>query len=555
MPADALLLHHLSKELGSLVGGRIDKIYMPSYEDVVLVIKNYSVTKLLISCSSATPRCSIVSKTGENPDSPYGFLMHLRKHVSGGVVQAIEQIPYERVLKFTILSKNNMFTENTYYLYVELMGKFSNIILVNENGKISDSAKHLPLDVTTRSVLPGLEYKLPPPQIGKVEPSNIDTFLSVFKNYQGGNLASFIQSNFVGFAPASVKEAVFRSGVSKTDALSEGNVKSLFDAFSSLMTDFRPALKKDDGKYVGFYPSPYLSEQGEFEIFPTLCSAIEKYYEIYLDKTQISARGKKLQLIVKQHLSRCEKNEEIFAARLHECEDCEELRIYGELILANIYKIKQGMEKISVDNYYTGEQITIPLDKTIPPQQNANLYFKKYNKTKNSITATTRQMEENEQTKDYLGSLLQALENASAMSDYDDVEREMIQQRIIKTGKASKQSKPGKPIELQVDGFRVLIGKNNVQNDTLVKKSQRDYLWLHTQKIHGSHAIIEGRDIPQDTINKVAAYCAYYSQASASANVPVDYTLVKFVKKPTGAPPGKVIYTNQQTVNVTPKKP
>ena len=146
-------------------------------------------------------------------------------------------------------------------------------------------------------------------------------------------------------------------------------------------------------------------------------------------------------------------------------------------------------------------------------------------------------------------------ENASSISDYDEIEREMQQQKIIKTAKASKQAKPGKPIELSVDGFKVLIGKNNVQNDTLVKKSQRDYLWLHTQKIHGSHAIIEGKDIPQDTINKVASYCAYYSQASASANVPVDYTLVKYVKKPAGSAPGKVIYTNQQTVNVTPQKP
>ena len=174
---------------------------------------------------------------------------------------------------------------------------------------------------------------------------------------------------------------------------------------------------------------------------------------------------------------------------------------------------------------------------------------------KSSISATEKQLAENQQTEDYLQSLLQSLENAITAADYDDIEREMIAQKIIKSAKATQKSKPSKPIELKVDGYTVLIGKNNTQNDYLVKKSQRDYLWLHTQKIHGSHAIIEGKDIPQDTINKVAAYCAYYSQASDSANVPVDYTLVKYVKKPAGSPPGKVIYTNQQTVNVTPKRP
>ena len=555
MPADALLLHHLTKELNSLVGGRIDKIYMPSYEDVILVIKNYSFFRLAISCSSVTQRCSIVAKTGENPDSPYGFLMHLRKHVTGGIITAIEQIPHERVIKFTVVSKNNMFTENTYHLYVELMGKFSNAILVNENGKISDSAKHLPLDVTTRAIIPGINYELPPPQLGKTTIDDKENFINIVTKFQGGNLASFLQSNFVGFAPASIKEVVFRSKIDQNVAISAQSAEILYDTFVDIMNDYRPCLKKEGGKYVGFYPSPYLSEQGEFELFETISQAIDKFYEVYLDKAQISARGKKLQLIVKQHIARCKKNTEIFEGRLNECNDCEHYKIMGEIILANIYKLKQGNTLLVADNYYTGEQITIELDPTLSPQQNASSYYKKYTKMKNSISATLKQLEENEQTEDYLLSLLQSLENASSISDYDEIEREMQQQKIIKTAKASKQAKPGKPIELSVDGFKVLIGKNNVQNDTLVKKSQRDYLWLHTQKIHGSHAIIEGKDIPQDTINKVASYCAYYSQASASANVPVDYTLVKYVKKPAGSAPGKVIYTNQQTVNVTPQKP
>ncbi len=559
MSADALLLHHLVGELSFLEGARIDRIFMPTYEDVVFFVraKDKNV-KLLISLSPVAPRCIVAEKTGENPDTPFGFLMHLRKQLTGAVIDKIEQIPYERVIKFSLTGTCNMFEAKKYSFYVELVGKFSNAILVDDDGKITDSAKHLPLDVTTRAVLPGLKYELPPAQTGKTDIDDEDFFTEKATSlYSGGGLQSFLQKNFIGFSPASLKEAIFRSGLdNNADAISLQQAKKLYAAFLSLGNDYRPALLFKDGKAEGCYPSPYGSISGEWQLFSTISAATEKYAEGLASKMQSSARIKKLLTCVRQHIERCKKNEKIFAELIRDNSDYDENRIIGDLIVSNIYKIRQGDESVVVDDYYTGKTRKIALDKQLSPSKNAAAYYKKYDKAKNAISKTKELAEYTEKELDYLDSLYVSLENATLSADIDQIESEMAAQKLIrKSAKQTKLKRAAKPLELSADGFRVLIGKNNYQNDDLVKKSDKNHLWLHAQKIHGSHAVIEGVSVPQETINKVAAWCAYYSKASASANVPVDYTLIKFVKKPSGAAPGKVIYTNQQTVNVTPRKP
>ena len=559
MPADALLLHHVVLELGFLEGARIDRIFMPSYEDVVFFIraKDKNV-KLLISLSSVAPRCVIAEKTGENPDTPFGFLMHLRKHLTGAIIDKIEQIPSERVIRFSLTGTCNMFEARKYFLYVELVGKFSNAVLTDESGKITDSAKHLPLDVTTRAVLPGLKYELPPAQSGKSEIGDRSFFVKKTTSlYDGGGLSSFLQKNFIGFAPASIKEAIARSGISEqADVLSAEDADALYDAFVSLYDDYRPALLVRNGKYEGFYPSPYVSATGDWQFFPGISAAIEKYASEQADKTQSSARVKKLQLIVNQNVEHCKKNEKIFAERIRENELCDENRIIGDLIVSNIYKIKQGDESVTVDDYYTGGTRKIALDKKLSPSKNAAAYYKKYDKAKTALAKTREMISLNADRLDYLDSLSASLMRSSSIAEVDEIEREMIEQKLIKkSAKAARIKRVAKPTEVKIEGYRVLIGKNNYQNDELVKKSDKNFLWLHAQKIHGSHVVIEGVNIPQEVINQAAAYCAYYSKAQASGNVPVDYTLIKYVKKPSGAAPGKVIYTNQQTVNVTPKQP
>lgn len=558
MPADALFLHHMVNELSFLRGARIDKIYMPTYEEAVFFLRAADENvKLLISCGSNDPRCCIAKKTGENPDTPFSFLMHLRKHLTGGIINDVEQIPYERVLVFSVTSTNNMFEARNYRMYVELVGKFSNIILT-ENGKITDSAKHLPLDVTTRAVLPGLVYSLPPAQADKTDIGSREFFVKkVCAGYQGAGVRGYLQKNFIGFAPASLKEAVFRSGVDDgTARLNETDAGRLYDAFVSLIDDYRPALSEKDGKYTGFYPSPYGCENATYISFPTLSKALETYYESNAAAIRISARGKKLWQIVLRQLEHCAKNRIIFTERLEQNSDDQSDRITGDLLIANIYKISPGAESVTVDDYISGGTRTIKLDPALSPSRNAAAYYKKYEKAKNTAATTRSLLEKNSEKQDYLESLAIALQNAVTNADLDEIEREMEEQNLIKTaGGRRKSQKPGAPLSVVIDGYKVLIGKNNCQNDALVKKSKKNFLWLHAQKIHGSHAVIEAEDVPQEIINQAAAYCAYYSKASESANVPVDYTLVKYVRKPSGAPPGKVIYTNQQTVNVTPKRP
>ena len=222
---------------------------------------------------------------------------------------------------------------------------------------------------------------------------------------------------------------------------------------------------------------------------------------------------------------------------------------------ANIYRLKGGADKVELDNYYTGEKTEISLDPKLSPQSNAQKYFKSYNKKKTAIAKSEEQAAAAEERGDYYESLLAALSNAENEGDVAEISAEMEAAGLLKRIKNKKKLKPAQPIKLKVDGYTVLIGKNNVQNDAIVRSSDGGWLWLHTQKIHGSHGVIQSCDIPQNTVNKVASYVAHYSKAALSANVPVDYTLIKYVKKPSGSPPGKVIYTHQQTVNVTPKKP
>jgi predicted ribosome quality control (RQC) complex YloA/Tae2 family protein len=246
---------------------------------------------------------------------------------------------------------------------------------------------------------------------------------------------------------------------------------------------------------------------------------------------------------------------ETLKQRIKEAEDNEQDRINGELVTANIYKIKYGDKSVKVFDYYENKDREIPLDITLNPAQNAQKFYKKYNKKKKTVEMSLVMLEKCEEQLDYYETLLLSLNQASSANELEDIAKEMESADLLPKKNKKQMKIVSKPRKFEVDGYTVLIGKNNVQNDELVKSSDGGYTWLHTQKIHGSHTVIQGKNIPFDTIKKVASFSAFYSKASLSDNVPVDYTLIKFVKKPSGAMPGKVIYTNQQTVFVTPKNP
>ncbi len=563
MPSDALTYFHTAKELSSVLSnGKIERIGMPTKEEVVLFVKPKGERKpraLLLSVSSSSSRVALVDNGGENPLSAFSFLMHLRKHIGGGTITNVDTVIRERIFRIYIQSFDELGYKKQYILYAEMMGRYSNLVLVDERGIITDCLKHISLDASQKhAVLPGLTYSYPPAPENKISPDDIDGVTALLQKFEGGKLADHLMSGIFGYAPSTMKELVFRAYGSLTpdENTVKNSPKSFLDEVKKADEEYSPCIKVDGDKVSDFFHRPYKSMECEFKKVSTIIEGQNFYYAQRVTTTVGSAKTDKLILAVKNAIKKNEKSLAILSERVLDSSDFDEDRILGELITANIYKIKQGMREIEVDDYYTGSKRTIILDETLSPQKNAQKYYKTYNKKKTAIEKSNEIITITEDKNEYFETILNALSSADGdEAVIAEIAIELENAGIIRKAPLKKKRKPSLPHILSVDGYTVKIGRNNLQNDNLVRNSEGGWLWLHTQKIHGSHAIIEGTNIPQDTINKVASYTAFYSKASMSANVPVDYTLVKFVKKPSGAPLGKVIYTHQQTVNVTPQKP
>ena len=550
---DAFTLSCLVKELKILEGGRIDKVNMPQKDEITLTIKNGKIYNLVISANPTLPRIYLSSIKTENPPTPYSFLMHLRKHLTSAIIERVYQLTQERVIAFSILAKNSLFFEEKFTLYAEIMGRYSNIVLVNSENKISECILHSSDFTSARVLLPNVEYKLPPKQENKTTLTDKAEFVETMEKWDGKTaLHNYIISHYIGFAPLTIKQAIIKSKIENF----EENEKweKLFDTITSLSSFLSPCYVVNNGKIVDYYAFDY-EVDGEKVFTSSLCEAMDEYYRQTLVSSTISQNSSRLVSIVKSAKNRAEKKIFSLLEKIEQAKDNETDRKNGELITANIYKIKYGDSKVIVNDYYENLEREIDLNPTLSPAQNAQTYYKKYNKKKKTIEMSSLMIDKCNEQIDYYDSLLLSLSLSLSFNEIEDIAREMESNGLINK-KSKKQVKySSSPRKFIVDGYTVLIGKNNVQNDELVKNSDGGYTWLHTQKIHGSHTIIQGKNLDISTIKKVAQYSAFYSKASMSDNVPVDYTLVKFVKKPSGSLPGKVIYTNQQTVFVTPKNP
>lgn len=564
MPGDALTYSILANELDrTLTNARIERVSMPEKDEVVLSVRTKSnekflSRKLLLSCSPANARIHFTDEEIINPTASFSFLMHLRKRIAGGVIKNVRTIPFERVVIFSIDARDELGEAHAYSLYAEIMGKYSNILLVDENQKITDAIKKNSFDdEAKRLILPGTTYTLPPPQEEKISPFSPDAVKKI-ETEGSGDAVKFIISSFLGFAPSSVRQALFDSVGSTTPSESEvrKNAEKIVYALRSLYDCYSPCVRLgNDGKPLDFSIKPYTHEGELFRSVGTLSEAIRLYFSMKESATSLSNKRNFLVSQVKNAIKKAEKAITLLKEKILACEDLEQDRIEGELITAYMYAIKFGEKSVTLDNYYDGNKITITLDPTLSPQKNAQRYYKQYAKKKSAIAHSEAQVAEYLEKSDYYHSILASLDSSCDESSLGEIAVEMENAGISKRTKKNVKQRKSSPHSFEIDGFSVKIGKNNTQNDALVKKSDGGYLWLHTQKIHGSHGIIEGQNVPQDTVNKVAALVAHFSKAALSSNVPVDYTLVKYVKKPTGSPPGKVIYTHQQTVNVVPKSP
>lgn len=577
MPFDGILTNCMARELNNvLAGGRIGKIHQIGRDALLIQVRaskdNY---RLLVSCNASSARIHLTERQYETPETPPVFCMLLRKHLSGGIIKGFFTNGYERVITIEAEVTDDLGDRSIKKLVVEIMGRHSNIILLNKDNKIIDAIKHVDSDVNRiRELLPARPYISPPSQ-DKPDPGNMDTFEKLINlaSQSQRRTESFLLDNLQGFSPVLCREMCFRAGLDDSVPaceLTTAQLTRLMETLKNFMSDIKnnrlaPVLVKvgNLGMVIDFHCVDLL-QYPEKEKFDTISNAVDAYYTQKNNREFNTRQSSDLQKTVSKFLEKCEKRLGINLATYEENKDYDKFRLFGELITANIYSISKGMEKAQVINYYSedGETVDIPLDKEKSPQQNAQRYFKKYSKARSAFLYAQKEIELLKQEISYLESILFAIENAGGTEQLHEIRLELYEQGYIKSaGKKGKKLQPVKVIPQKImsgDGFEILIGHNNKQNDKLTLKTARNEdIWLHIRNYAGSHVVIktEGKDVPDSTIAEAAEYAAWFSKARSSTKAEVDYTRIRYVKKPPGGKPGMVVYTNYNTILVTPRKP
>lgn len=641
MPLDGVVSDCIAQELNKkLVGGRIVKVFQPGKEEICLHIWSRGTGhKLLISVNPTCPRIHLTGASRENPYNPPVFCMLLRKHLSGGKILGIGINDFERIFTINAESVNELGEISEKKIIVEIMGRHSNIILVNEYGKIIDSIRHVDSEMSrVREVMPAREYVMPPSQ-DKTSPVSPDiehimesaalpgnaalqgnavlqgnVMLPGNAALSGGNMSieKYLLNNIKGFSPFLCKNICIIAGIDeKTRVIDVINDKSLVAGLKNVLCRVIGAIKNRNYKpfiiyrretaagsgthgaqgeqesALDFHCLPLWQEfnsvysdnahnihdlynlhNARIEYFDSMSLVLDKFYSEKDFNERFEQKKSNLAKVINVNIERCEKKLAIQQDVLREAAGMDRLKLYGELVTAYIHSIPPNAKKVSLPDYNSpdGEIVDIELDGNKSPQKNAQIYFKRYNKAKSTYYNTAKQIEDTREELAYLESVLHLLDNCSSLEDIGEIREELIEQGYIsfkskKAGPGRKKAKeaPGvssKPYRFKSsDGFDIYAGKNNKQNDFLTCRfaAQND-IWLHVKNIPGSHTIIKCKknEVPAATLEEAANIAAWYSKASGSSNVPVDYTMVKHVKKISGAKPGMVIYENYRTLFVTP---
>lgn len=575
MPLDGVVARNIVYELNNkLIDGKIDKISQPEKDEIILTIRNNNQNyKLLISSSPSYPRVQLTEVNKQNPITAPLFCMVLRKHLSGGRIVKVEQQGLDRIIKIFIESYDELGSLSSKVIISEIMGRHSNTILINEaNNTIIDSMKHLTAEMNSyRMVLPGVSYKCPPPQ-DKLEPLNFDLQKFIERlncASPGQKLSKFISEAISGFSIVSSREICYNAGLdedSSAFSIDESSKKKLIlslEAFieSIINNDFSPCIYYNQSNIYDFYSFRlnYLSSI-VVQPVPEISQTIEQFYSSKDKAERVKQRSIDISKVVNTNISRCLKKLSMQEEKLLDCKHKDKWKLYGDLLMANLYNIKKGDRKADVLNFFEESlsPIEIPLDFSKTPVENAQSFYKKYNKDKTAEIFTKEQKEENLEELQYFESLLVSLENCTKDNEIEEIRDELISLGVIKKGKktASKKKVQSEPMHyISTDGTHIYVGKNNIQNDYLTLKFADSMdIWLHTKTIPGSHVIIKtnGKAASDATIFEAANLAAYYSKARSSSNVAVDYTEKKNVKKPSGAKPGMVIYYTNRTAYITP---
>lgn len=555
MSFDGVFTHGMVRELKEqLVTGRISKIHQPYENEVVLVIRAQGKNRrLLLSAHPSYARIQLTEIAYTNPDNPPNFVMMLRKHLEGAILEDIHQVENDRVVHFSFSKRDELGDLQNIVLIVELMGRHSTIVLLNkQTGKILDAIKHIGHSQNTyRSILPGSEYIEPPKQelLNPFHASKEQVFriLSTAETLD----ARYLQQNFQGLGRDTAEELVFR-------LLARGNEKmAVWDEFwANIQSKLTPTLGTKNSKEF-FAPLDFetLENKTSYENLSTL---LDVFYGEKAEKDRVKQLGNELIRKVDNEIKR---NQTKLAKRqktLQDSENAEEYRRDGELLTTFMAQVPRGAKSVQLENYYENNApITINLNPALTPNQNAQKYFQKYQKLKNAVKLIYDQIAEAKDEIAYLESVLAQLEIAGPM-DIEVIKEELVASGYLKKkhNKKNRRQAPSKPERFVAsDGTEILVGKNNLQNDQLtLKQARKTDIWLHTKDIPGSHVIIKSADPSEETLLEAAELAAYFSKFRQSAQVPVDYVAVKHVHKPNGAKPGFVIYENQKTLFVTPEE-
>lgn len=567
MPLDAICLQGVVGELApQLTGSRIEKIQQPARDQIILLLRGSR--RLFLNAGANQPRIHLTEQLRDNPSQPPMFCMLLRKHLSGGIIESVRQEPLERVVTLTVLASDEMGERSRFTLVWEGMPRRANLILCDRDGRIIDCLRRVDLEAEQdRQVLPGLFYRLPTRQ-DKRSPLSVteEEFAALLgRAAPDAPLDGWLLDTFTAISPLVARELTVRACGSTDAPASQGN--ALWDVFSRWQKDvnentFTPTLIKRNGSLADFTYGP-VTQYGtyaETEIYDSFSHLLDDFYEKREQAERVKQKGRDLLKTATTARDRVRRKLAAQEKELAACLDRDHLRICGELITANLYRMERGQSRLTAQNYYDENcaDMDIPLDVRLSPQENAARYFKQYAKAKTAEKYLTAQLQRGREELQYLESVLQELAQAESEQDFNDIRTELTDGGYLR-GRSKKQpgfQRASKLREFRSSaGLRILVGRNNRQNDRLTTKDadKRD-IWLHTQKIHGSHVILctGGAEPDERSLMEAASLAAYFSQAQSSTKVPVDYTPVKFVKKPAGAKPGMVVYTTYQTMLADP---
>lgn len=568
MPLDAICMTALTAELReTLLGGKVDKIYQPTRDEVVLHMRTgHGNVKLLLSANPQHPRAQLTRITRENPETPPMFCMLLRKYFVGGRVLELEQPSMERMLDFKFETLSELGDRVERRLVLECIGRKSNLIMLDGEGRITDSLRRVDGDLSAqRPVMPGLFYQ-PPTPTGKADMTAMSEeelralVLTQAPEREGQD--KWLLDTFSGISPLIARELEFRSG---------GSREGLADRLERLANtvkekDFTPIVLTKDGKNMDFSFMPVLQygpgvELKRYESFSTM---LDDYYEQKEAQERVKQRGQDFIRSVTQARTRTARKIANQEQDLRDAAGREQMRQFGDIITTNFYQMQKGQTLLRAQNYYDPAcaEVEIPLDPLLTPQQNAAKYYKDYKKAQKAEEMLAIQLDKNRKELDYLDSVLQMIGMSEGDRDLQEIRQELMDNGYLKqhkrkmTAKGKQKVVHSKPMEFRsTAGLTILVGKNNSQNDRLtLKDADKRDLWLHVQKLHGSHVILKtGGGAPDEqSLTEAAMLAAWFSQGKDSGQVPVDYTPVKVVKKPAGAKPGFVIYNTYSTMYVTP---